>query len=60
MTVPVLKTALPMATQAIAVEMGANGPLKSRFKAAVQSAATKQNVLQLGWAGLSAAKSNFN
>ena len=48
MAVPVMKAALPMATQAVSAALTAKGPVKQRLKAAAKSAVTKQNLINLG------------
>ena len=52
----VAKAALPMAQQAVSTALTTKGPLKARLKAAGQSAATKENLLKLGRAGITAAR----
>ena len=60
MAMPVLKSvakaALPMAQQAVSAALTSKGPLKARLKAAAQGATTKENLLTLGRAGLTAAR----
>ena len=60
MAVPVMKSvakaALPMAQEAVSEALSTKSPMKQRLKAAAQSAATKQNLLKLGRAGLTAAR----
>ncbi len=50
--IPVLKSvakeALPMATQALSAGLGAKGNLKTKLKAAGQSAVKKENLIRLG------------
>ena len=60
--IPVLKTvassvakeALPMATQALSVGLGAKGWVRAKLKAAGQSAVRKDNLLRLGKAAAAA------
>ena len=52
----VAKAALPMAQQAVSAALTTKGPMKQRLKAAAQTSATKQNLLKLGRAGLTAAR----
>ena len=58
--IPVLKSvgkaALPMAQEALTTAINTKGPLKNRLKAAAQNSVTKQNLLQIGKAGVAAAR----
>ena len=57
---PVLKSmgraALPMAQSAVSTALTTKGPLKARLRAAAQTATTKDNLLKLGRAGVTAAR----
>ena len=52
----VAKAALPMAHQAVSAALTTKGPMKQRLKAAAQTASTKENLLRLGRAELTAAR----